>query len=457
MTEVRPGLVKPKTASPSNAHMIDVHALGRPGGPPPNTAWQQPSLGWAGVPVPQPTTALLAPNMPDPPLATRGTGSDLELAWSALATDSTHGPAHSLNLRYSVSGTEVWTLLSDVVSPVVLTGLSPRASYDIQLQAANPAGQTAWSVSASITTGVPGPFAPQVPDAPKLNVGSGSGLVVTWVGPAIDTSHGAATSFNLRFRVSGMGSWVTVPGVVSPHILTGLGADLAYDVAIQAADIAGTSAWSEFSTATTATAAPNAPAMVSAAPPPDGTADKLTVTWSPASVDSNHGAAISYNIRNSPTGAGSWSTATGVTSPHVITGLLGATEIDVEVQAVNSGGASAWSAVTTGTTWGATVAPSNWGVAPTQTHSAIVMPNGGANMTAIAAPTAVTGAVLAWSTSALTIPITGLITAYGDGQANGWGMWFNNPDTPGTWYLWMLARNGSNIIGANVTGPITVD
>jgi hypothetical protein len=41
-----------------------------------------------------------------------------------------------------------------------------------------------------------------------------------------------------------------------------------------------------------------------------------------------------------------------------------------------------WSAITTGTAWGAAVAPGNWVVAPSQMHNASVAPNGGANMTA---------------------------------------------------------------------------
>jgi hypothetical protein len=78
-------------------------------------------------------------------------------------------------------------------------------------------------------------------------------------------------------------------------------------------------------------------------------------------------------------------------------------------------------------------------------------------MTAVAAPTAVTGTAFAWSTSASTIPTSGLIAAAGDGQTNGWAQYFNAPATAGTYYLWMLAQgSGAVTTGALVTSAITV-
>lgn len=148
----------------------------------------------------------------------------------------------------------------------------------------------------------------------------------------------------------------------------------------------------------------------------------------------------------------------GVASPYTLTGLAGASAIDVEVQGTNAAASpGAWSAITTGTTWGATVVPGNWTAATTQVHGTGVAPNGGAQLTATAAPTAVTAASFAWSASNVTVPTSGLIAASADGQTNGWGQWFNAPATAGTFYLWMLAQaSGGITTGALVTGAITV-
>jgi hypothetical protein len=78
-------------------------------------------------------------------------------------------------------------------------------------------------------------------------------------------------------------------------------------------------------------------------------------------------------------------------------------------------------------------------------------------MTATAAPTAVTGASFAWSTSGTTVPTTGLIAATLDGQTNGWGQYFNAPATAGIYYLWLLTQGtGASTTGALVTSAITV-
>lgn len=236
--------------------------------------------------------------------------------------------------------------------------------------------------------------------------------------------------------------------VSSPYDLSGLPTGTAVDVQVQSANVAGLSAWSAIATLTTGgVAAPNAPSITAVVPPADGTNDNLSVTWQAPPTDGSHGAATGYNLRDSPFGTGNWTTASGVTSPHTITGLAGGTAIDVEVQATNAATSpSAWSSVVTAMTWGATVPPGGWTAATTQVHALSVAPNGGVQITVTPAPTAVAGA--AWSTSASVLPTTSLIAAGPDGQTNGWGQQFNAPATAGTYYLWMLAQgaDGATIV-----------
>lgn len=283
---------------------------------------------------------------------------------------------------------------------------------------------------------------------------------MTWAAPAVDSTHSAAAWFNLRFSHAGANTWTTASNVTTPYELSGLTAGAAYDVQVQGVDDAGGGAWSASSTLTTASGVtvPNAPSISSAAPPPDGTTSKLTVAWTVPTVDGSHTAATGYNLRYSPSGAGTWTTVPGVSSPYSITGLPGAAPIDVEVQAINaSANVSAWSSIATGATWGATVAPGNLTVAAAQVHGANVAPTGGANITATPAPTAVAGAAFAWSASPSAPPTTNLFAASSDGQTNGWGAYLSAPATAGTYYLWMLAQNaGGTAIGALVSSAITV-
>jgi hypothetical protein len=447
-----------RTPRPISPRMAAVHALGHPNSPLPQTRWPQPTHGQAGEPSAPATMTTPTPQVANTPGAAslaQGAGSTLSVTWTAPAVDGAHSAATGFNLRSSPSGAGTWTTVTGVTSPYSLSGLAAGTATDVELQSSNAAGASAWS---AISTLIAASGAPNTPGAISLAQGAGSNLTVAWTAPAVDSTHNAAAGINLRSSPSGAGSWTTVSGVASPYTLSGLAAGAAIDVQSQSTNAAGVSAWSATSTLTTATAAPNAPAIAGVAPLPDGTNTKLTVTWTAPTVDSTHNAATGYNLRSSPLGAGTWTTVSGVTSSYTLTGLSGATAIDFEVQGTNAAASpGGWSTVATGTTWGSTVAPGGWIAAASQVHSTNVAPNGGVQMVAAAAPTAVTGAAFAWSASNSTIPTTGLIAASSDGQTNGWAQYFSAPATAGTFYLWSLAQGaGATTIGALVTPAITV-
>src|SRR5208282_4420811 len=73
-------------------------------------------------------------------------------------------------------------------------------------------------------TPTPTPQVPNTPSGVSLAQGPGSALTVTWTAPAIDSTHSAATGFNLRSSPTGAATWTTVSGVTSPHNFSGLAA-----------------------------------------------------------------------------------------------------------------------------------------------------------------------------------------------------------------------------------------
>lgn len=426
--------------------------------PTPRAAFSSPAimypLGSAAAALPTPQSA--AP--PGAPILAQGAAGSLTVTWSPPAVDATHGATTGFNLRSSPSGANTWATVSGVSSPYTLSGLATGAAIDVELQSVNAAGTSAWSATSTLTTAL---AAPNQPNPASLAQGTGSDLIVTWAAPMVDTTHNAATGYNLRSCLSGTGGWTTVTGATSPYDLAGLVGGVPIDVQVQGLNTAGVSTWSATSTLTTGMTtpyAPGAPVVASVAPPADGTTSKLTVTWTAPATDGTHGAATAYNLRYSPTGAGVWTTVSGVSSPYTIAGLTGAAAIDVEIQATNAAPSPGpWSTPTTGTTWGATVVQGGWAAASAQVHGASVAPNGGVQMTVTAAPTAVTGAAFAWSASNTVVPSSGLIAAGADGQTNGWGQFFNAPATAGTYYLWLLAQGAGNAtIGALVSSVITV-
>src|SRR3954447_18007889 len=107
---------KTKTALQRNPHMPKVHALGRPDSTPPQTTWEVPADGWAGMPSVRTSTTLFVPNTPVATTLAQGTGSNLVATWAAPGTDSTHSAATVYNLRSSPSGAGTWTIVSAVNS-----------------------------------------------------------------------------------------------------------------------------------------------------------------------------------------------------------------------------------------------------------------------------------------------------------------------------------------------------
>ena len=101
------------------------------------------------------------------------------------------------------------------------------------------------------------------PSSVSLAQAAGGGVIVTWTAPAIDSTHDAATGFNLQFSPSGAAAWTLVSGVTSPYIVSGLAAGEAVDVQLQSSNVAGTSGWSATSTLAIVTAVPNTPSGVS--------------------------------------------------------------------------------------------------------------------------------------------------------------------------------------------------
>ena len=438
-----------------------------PARPTPSTVplFAKTSTSVSGTAVTSPTSTF-TPNTPAAPALSQRSSGGLTVTWTAPAVDDSHSAATAYAARFSPSGAGTWTTVAGASSPYALTSLTASAAYDVEVQASNSAGASAWSATCTANTAAAvstGPFAPNAPAAPTLAQGTSGNLIVTWATPGTDGTHNAATAYSLRSSPSGANTWTTVSAATSPYDITGLAAGTAFDVEIEASNAGGASAWSAISTASTAAAAggpgaPNPPVLASVVAPPNGAAGELVVTWPPPATDATHGAATGYNLRSSPTGANSWTVVTGATSPYTMIGLTGGSAYDIEVQGTDAASSpGTWSSTVTGTTWGATVVPGTWVAATSQAHGSGVSPNGGANMIVVAAPTAVSSAVFAWSSSNSAVPGSGLVSTAGDGQTNGWGAYFSAPATAGTYYLWMLAQGtGSATIGALVTSAITV-
>jgi Fibronectin type III domain len=386
--------------------------------------------------------------------------TSIGLSWTQPASG---GAVSSYTVLSRVSGSGAFSIVATGLTGTSyeVTGLTPTTLYDFAVFGVNANGPG--PLSSIITQATEG----EVPNPPTgLSASAGSpaysATVLSWTAPVTDSTNGPASSYVVQYALHGSGSWTTAArGVTATgYTLTGLAHATAYDFQVLGVNSAGTGAASGTATLTTDYAPPNAPSISGVAPVNDGTTSKLTVAWTAPATDATHDAANGYNVRYSVHGAGSWTIMTGVTSPCTITGLSAGTSYDVEVQGTNASTTSpgAWSGIITASTYSCAL---TWGVSgqpqPSFTHGSgniNGVNNAGTNINTSPTPAAV---YLDATTSNTVIPTSGLTSLTDYGSPYYWADYYPVPGTPGTYYLWALAKDGSgDLLGALVSSAITV-
>ena len=147
---------------------------------------------------------------------------------------------------------------------------------------------------------------------------------VTW------TAGGSETSWNLRYK-SSTTDWTTVPVTATSYQLTGLTAETAYEVQVQA--VCSSTSSSDW-TASVSFTTPAEPVEPCDAPTgltiSDVTTNSATATWTPG------GSETAWNIQYKLQSASQWQEATVQTNSYDIEGLSAASTYDVRVKAICS-------------------------------------------------------------------------------------------------------------------------
>ena len=197
------------------------------------------------------------------------------------------------------------------------------------------------------------------PGFPEINTATSDvrGGTVTWTAPTI-TGTGNITSYDLRHREETTDSnWVLEEDVWTSgplsYTLTGLKGGSKYDVQVRAKSVTGVGPWSESQTIEPILSTPTAPTITRVSP------GNLTlgITWTPP-PEAVGDEITSYDLRYILTGAdetvdSNWTvrTRTWTAGPlhFAQSGLANGSGYDVQVRAVNSEGAGAWSPTAEGT------------------------------------------------------------------------------------------------------------
>ena len=427
------------------------------------------TIAWTAITETSPFT--------EPPGAVTGlaagsvTQTSVALTWTAPAGG---GAVGAYDVLYRVTGSGAFSILASTgATNDTLASLYPNTSYDFAVFAANGAGPGALSNVVTVQTvgavpNTPGGF------SAAAATPAYSSAALSWAASVPDSTHGPAASYTVSYSAGNTGAWTVLQsGITGLFVtVTGLAHDTLYGFKVDAVNSDGTNVTGATTTLTTDYAPPNVPTALSVAPVPDGTTSELSVAWTASATDGAHDAATGYDVRYSLSGAGSWTTQTGVTSGVVLTGLTAGTAYDVQARATNASttSPSAWSATVTATTWATALV---WGsdgqggsLPPTSpvSHTGS-WPGGGLNFAAtnpLSHPSGMTG-WLVYDTQGVVPPSTG--NEYAVSCSTPWtstyGQYLAPPPTAGTWYVWAelttsATAGAGSVTAAIVSGPITV-
>jgi hypothetical protein len=265
--------------------------------------------------VSAPIIPIGAPGAPINPVASYVVGT----TEASIAFEAPTNNGGATITGYTVTSNPGGLTATGPASPLVVTGLSMNQAYTFSVVANNGVNSVASIESNSITT-VPNP-----PSAPT-NVVATAGDALASVAFSAPTNNGGSpvTSYTVT---SSPGNF-TSTGTESPITVNGLTNGTAYTFTVVAANTGGNSVASDASAPITPVGAPDAPTSVVASYTSGTTQSSISFS-NPAN---NGGASItSYTVTSSPGGF----TATGSSSPLVVTGLAFGTSYTFTVTATN--------------------------------------------------------------------------------------------------------------------------
>jgi hypothetical protein len=184
------------------------------------------------------------------------TSSTIAVSWQA---PSSGGSISSYIVQHRLTGTSSWTSSPAIVGATAyqLTALQSGTSYDIVVQAQNPAGTgPASSILTVATSGSAQTVLPAQVTGLTASATSSSAIQLSW---SAQTGSTAATSFTAQYRVTGSSSWTSsLTGLAGTgSAITGLQAATSYDFEVIGANAAGTGPASSTVTAVTLAGSPS--------------------------------------------------------------------------------------------------------------------------------------------------------------------------------------------------------
>jgi beta-lactamase superfamily II metal-dependent hydrolase len=283
----------------------------------------------------------LPPAAPSGLSATAASSSRIDLRWTDNATDE----AGFRIERRSAGGSfaQIASVGANVTS-FSDTGLPASTTFEYRIAAYSDAGTSAYSNTASATTGGSTIQPPAAPSELSATAASASEIGLKWKDNASNES-----GFRIERRTSG-GSFAQIASVgpnITSYSDSGLASGTTYDYRVLAFNDGGSSSYSNTASATTQSPAPQPPAAPSGLGAAAITTSRIDLQWTDNSANES-----GFRVERR-SGGGSFSQvaslAANVTS-YQDTGLASATTYEYRVLAYNADGSSAYSNTASATT-----------------------------------------------------------------------------------------------------------
>ena len=287
--------------------------------------------------------------------ATAGSTTSLDVGWTAPA-DTGRPAIDDYNVQYRIGTTGSFTShsFSGTGISTTIAGLTADTSYQVQVQAHNDEGDSAWSASGTGSTNAPTNNAPVFPangtgarsvaENTAANTNIGSPVAAT------DDDSGDTLAYSLEGTDAASFGIDSTSGQIQTSAALNYEAKSSYSVTVKADD--GTAAATKAVTISVTDvdeppSAPGRPTVSATA----GSTTSLDVGWT-APADTGRPAIDDYNVqyRIGTTGSFTSHSFSGTGISTTIAGLTAGTSYQVQVQAHNDEGNSAWSASGTGST-----------------------------------------------------------------------------------------------------------
>ncbi len=266
-------------------------------------------------------TTLTVCNTPSGLNSSSVTSSAAMISWTSTG-------ATSYNIQYRISGSSSWTNTSSSANSFSLGGLNAGTVYEFQIASVCGSSTSTFSTSSTFTTLTNC----NVPVGLNASSITESTSVLSWV-------SSGATSYDVRYRVSGSSTWTNTSTSSTSITIAALNSSSVYEFQVRSVCGSTTSAYSGSYTFITLVSC-NIPSGLSSA---SITSNSAVISW-------NGAGATGFNIRFRQTGTSTWTNTSSSTATMTLSGLNASTVYEYQIASVCGSSTSAFSSSSSFTT-----------------------------------------------------------------------------------------------------------